>query len=126
MAVVCEPPEINLGPASFDIVGITVGYDQPDELTFEKKDGTPIDITANDFKLIIAKPDGTNQATLTIGDIETDGLEIVPPNKLKYLIPAFTVAGAYKFTLKIIEPGLGDGYPWFIGKIPVRPAWIQE
>lgn len=126
MAAVCTPPEINLGPATFDIVGITVGYDQPDELTFEKKDGSPIDITAFDFELIIANPDGTNHATLTIGDIETDGLEIVPTNKLKYLIPAFTTAGTYKFMLKIIEPGLGTGYPWFIGKIPVKPVWIQE
>lgn len=118
MAAVCCT---NKNPEPYEY---RVGFAYPDELSFNEDTATgdPIDISADDFKLVIKDSTGTVIDTLTLGDVSTDGLEYVAPNKLKQLIgsPTTDTAGTYTADLIITEPD-GGHYPLFTRKIIVKP-----
>lgn len=94
-------------------------YTYGKQLSFKTKSGAEIDITADDFEMVVYDIDGIPVDILTIGD----GLTIVPDNKLIVTFrPAVTAnAGAYTYEIVWTRTSLTLNFPAFRGKITIKP-----
>lgn len=123
MSTITQSEQIQFCAGRIDLACLKEGYSFPDEWTFTDETGTDIDISASDFEMVIKDSTGATVATLTLGTVVPDGLELVGTNKLKMLIgsPVTDTAGTYTYELIKSDPG-GGTYPWFEGKIGVKAA----
>lgn len=94
-------------------------YTYGKQLSFKTQKGVEIDITADDFEMVVYDTNGTPVDTLTIGD----GLTIVPDNKLIISFrPAVTAnAGLYTYEIVWTRTALTLNFPAFVGKITIKP-----
>lgn len=99
MSSACAKGVANYAPALVEMNCLKVGYKYRLVLSFEKADGSGLDISADGFTALFYAPGGTLEETLTVGDglsIENDGYDLAIP------IESPVTATAGKHTLRVI------------------------
>jgi hypothetical protein len=106
----------NYKPGVWNLTGLKVGFTYSAVHTFS---GTGVDITADDFEIIVTTAAGAPVDTLVIGT----GLTIDSATALSIVIgsPITDAAGTYNLTAVRTEAGTGAEYPYAVGKIVVSP-----
>ncbi len=103
-------------PGNWSVTGLKVGFSYPFTHIFS---GVGVDITNDDFSIVVKNSAGALIKTLTV----VDGLTIEDETHLSILIgaPITAAAGTYSMTVIRTDDATGTTYPYAVGSIKVSP-----